>query len=181
MTITAAGVVSQIRRAFESVPYPGDQGLVLEISNYDPEIRDVEAGFRGKRWQDITVEFLEKYDNALPLLSTAGYRYYFPAYMIGCVEAPFDVNIVPDALVTMLTPPKNRAGSRWDFFWTRSSQFSPAERAAILMFLKYQQEWELNDKRDMPKDLVQDRVAPAIEFWQGLQDETQRPGQESNE
>jgi hypothetical protein len=40
-----------IRRAFQDVPYPGNDNLVSDSTGYDPESAGIAVALRGKDWR----------------------------------------------------------------------------------------------------------------------------------
>jgi hypothetical protein len=163
MAELADAVKLRILEAFETTPYPGDGGLVTDQSGYDPESSEIANAFKGKDWRDVSVEMLRSYAEALPLFTPAAFRYYLPAYMIGCVDSRYAVDVALDSVLFNLTPPKDRSGWEWDFFWTRAQRFSKREREAIRSFLELMEQYKLSDweGREPPEN----RVRPALDFW----------------
>jgi len=159
---------AKILEAFKTTLYPGDEDLVADQSDYDPECMEIMSAFKGKDWTDVSVEMLRKYKEALPLFTPAAFRYYLPAYMSGCVDAYYDVDVALDSVLFNLTPPKSRSGWEWDFFWVRAQQFSEQERDAIRSFLELMAQYERADWAVEGMEPPGDRVGPALNFWREL-------------
>lgn len=161
-------VKTKILDAFGATPYPGDEDLVADQSGYDPECTEIASAFKGKDWKDVSVEMLRKHKEALPLFTPAAFRYYLPAYMTGCADSYYDVDVALDSVLFNLTPPKPRSGWEWDFFWARAQQFNERERDAIRSFLELMDQYERADWASEGMEPPGDRVAPALDFWAEL-------------
>jgi hypothetical protein len=156
----------QIQNAFAEILYPGDENLVA--SDDDPEGSEIAAAFAGRDWKEITTEQLRAHGYALPLFTPAAFRYYLPAYMIGCTDAYYDVGAALDGVIFNLTPPPQRSGWEWDHFWTRAQQFDNNQRDAIRSFLELMQQYDRADWASQGKEPPMDRVAPGLAFWTEL-------------
>ena len=165
MNERADSTKERLMAAFAETPYPGNENLVI---GGDPECRRVASAFEGKNWKEVTAEMLRTYGDALPLLTPAAFRYYLPAYMTGCVDAYYDVDVALDGVIFNLTPPPRRSGWRWDHFWTRVQQFDDKERAAIVSFLRLMQQYDDADWASEGKKPPMDRVAGGLAFWTEL-------------
>lgn len=165
MAESADTIKAKIREAFEDAPYPGDESLVADQSDYDPESRVIANAFKGKDWRDVSLEMLRNHADALPLFTPAAFRYYLPAYMIGCVDSYYDLNVAPGAVLFNLTPPKQRNEWEWDFFWVRAQQFNEHEKGVIKSFLALMDLYERADWASQGMEPPKDRVGPALEFW----------------
>jgi len=168
MAISADEVKRKIIEAFGATPRPGDEDLVTDQSGCDPESREIVSAFKGKDWRGVSVEMLREHRDALPLFTPAAFRYYLPAYMIGCVDLSYDLDVVFDNTLFNLTPPKERGGWEWDFFWARARQFNERERDAIKAFLELIDQYERTDWATLGREPMEDRVGPAFDFWTEL-------------
>lgn len=165
-------VHTKILEAFASTPYPGDEALVADQSGYDPECNEICSAFKGKNWKDISVEMVNEHKEALPLLTPGAFRYYLPAYMIGCVNSYYDVDVALDSVLFNLTPPQPRSGLEWNSFWTRAQQFNEQESDAIKSFLELMHQYQRADWASEGMEPPADRVGPAIDFWRELTSRT---------
>jgi hypothetical protein len=161
-------IKTKIFEAFGINPYPGDEYLAVDQSGYDLECREIVSDFKGKNWKDVSVEMLHKHKEALPLFTPTAFRYYLPAYMIGCADSYYGVDVALDSVLFNLTPPKPRRGREWDFFWARAQQFNEVEREAIRLFLELMEQYELNDWLSEGMERPENRVKPALDFWTEL-------------
>ena len=166
-TMQLQGVVKrEILEAFEATPYPGDEHIVINQSGNDSEYRDILSAINSKAWQDVSVEMVRNHAaEALIFLTPTAFRYYLPAYMIGCVEAYYDVDIALDSVLFNLTPPKERSGWEWDFFWVRVQQFNEHEKKAITLFLELMKQYEIDDWASAGLEPPENRVTSALNFW----------------
>jgi len=161
-------VEGKILAGFDATPYPGDDALVTNQSGCDPESEEVFSDFRGKSWKEVPIEILRKHKEALPLLTPRAFRYYLPAYMIGCVDSFYDVDVVLDSVLFNLTPPEPRRGWEWNFFRERAEQFNEQERDAITSFLELMDRYQRADWANEENESLRDRVKPALDFWREL-------------
>jgi hypothetical protein len=155
----------KVREAFDATPYPGNERLVVDQSGNDPEGTAIASAFRGKEWEDVSVEMLRSHADALPLFTPAAFRYYLPAYMIGAIDHFYDLGVALDGVLFNLRPPEERSGWEWDFFCARSQQFEETEREAIRSFLELMHRYELADWGSEGIEPPRDRVGPALDFW----------------
>ncbi|KAI93195.1 hypothetical protein T281_18260, partial [Rhodomicrobium udaipurense JA643] len=59
---------------------------------------------KGKHWRDVPFEDLDKLRDIIPLLSPAGLHFYLPAFMTITVVDYRRADIIPGAIVDLLTP-----------------------------------------------------------------------------
>lgn len=79
-------LIEIIKDAFRDVPYPGDDSIG---SDHCWECQHVADTLRGKRSDEITLEFLRKdlrHPDSICLLSSKAYQYYLPALLLLIVE-----------------------------------------------------------------------------------------------
>jgi hypothetical protein len=79
----AGELVAQIRAAFESTPYPGDDRLCGSDQGDEPASYALE--FRGLDWRTIHPDFLNFNYASLSFFSKEGFRYFLPAYLVADV------------------------------------------------------------------------------------------------
>ena len=164
----ADAVKTRILEAFRATPYPGDEDLVTDQSGYDSESREIASAFKGKNWKDISLKMLREHADALPFFTLTAFRYYLPAYMIGCVDSYYDVDVALDSVLFNLTPPKERSGWEWDFFYARAQRFNEQEREAIRSFLDLMDQYGYADWASEGMEPPEARVEPALAFWAEL-------------
>jgi hypothetical protein len=95
------------------------------------ECEETTALFLGKRWARVAVSDL-LHNPAPSLLTAAGFRYYLPAMMVRSMEAPRELDLFPDSVISLLSPPR---GAMDDFYARRLEGFSRAQAEAIRAFL----------------------------------------------
>ena len=118
-----------IRAAFPIAEPPSS----AEMQNdHCPECREVSAVFVGKRWDAITASDLAG-NLSVCLLPAPGLRYYLPALMLRCVEAPEQLDCVPDSVIATLSPPNNKPDAQLASLLASVNQ---AQVAAVLAFLR---------------------------------------------
>jgi hypothetical protein len=124
-----------IRTAFADVPYPGDDALVSGDVTYDPEYREVARDFRGKTWRALSREHVRAHADALPLLTTAAFRYFLPGYLLACLEVEAELDTAPLNVVFSLTPPDSADPAESEDFAARVAVFGKREAQAICSYL----------------------------------------------
>lgn len=125
-----------ITEAWADVTYPGDSNIAYDQSGKHLECAQVAEFFRGKRWNDITLEVLRNYRGdasaCLSFMSPQACRYYLASYMLIALDAYREADVVADSALNMLTPNQLR-----DFWTERVSGFSPEQCRAIVSFLQF--------------------------------------------
>lgn len=142
-----------IREAWSGAEYPGDDRLAGQASCCG-EYGYVAEYFRGKRWDELTLEhLLEHYEGphyaCTSFMSAEAYRYYFGAMMLMAMGHPEDT--LGDSIVFSLSPwwddgqlLEHVNSPREEFReWneTRWSGFSKAQRRAIVAYLEFWKEY----------------------------------------
>jgi hypothetical protein len=155
---------ASIRAAFARIDVPGPE----EVRNdHCPECQETAARFACMRWEEVTVATLLLAPKpSISLLTPAAFRYYLPALMLCCLEAPMELDVLPDAVIGNLSPPNGKATG---LTGERLRDFTSAQGVAILAFLRV---FELRQKMDSAAsadalDLAQVRkpLARAITYW----------------
>jgi hypothetical protein len=100
-------------------------------NDHCPECAETNAIFAGKRWEEIVVADLAG-NPAVSLLTAAGFRYYLPALMLRCVEAPEEGDCLPAGMIGMLSPPNGKPSAR---LAELLGGFDQAQVAAVRAFL----------------------------------------------
>ncbi len=81
-----AALIKQIKTAFASVPYPGDEGICRRATDADRQLGteevEIEAAFRSRHWTEVPLEIHNAYQSALSFFSTEAFRYYLPAFLL---------------------------------------------------------------------------------------------------
>jgi hypothetical protein len=151
-----------VKEAFGNLAYPGDEHIVSSAelkSNYDEAMKILNF-FRGKRWQDITLDALIANRDHLPVFTPEAYCYYLPAYMIATISQFANVDVLSNNTLYSLTPPEQ--DDAWkEIFLSTAKEFTQIQRLAISNFL------ELYSRLspDMLKYDPNRHLQKAIEFW----------------
>jgi CheY-like chemotaxis protein len=87
-------LIEKIESAFSDVEYPGDSALF--------GYKETEE-FVGKHWKDVPIDILRNEDRFLHL-SAKALRFYLPAYLIGIVNNPDEMDVLVDDMVHFLSP-----------------------------------------------------------------------------
>ena len=148
-----------IEDAFKDIPYPGDDNIA--DADHCFECHELAHAFRGKRWQEITLEFLWKgaLPNGLPLLKPAAMRYYLPAYMVVSLEHYIEADVIPDFILSMVVPDSTEPDS---FFLERFEPLTSDQKRAVRLFLEYL----VDEHLDSFPGRVEDGLLQRIEkYW----------------
>lgn len=166
-SVAENGVIVKVAlfAAFADIPYPGDENIVVDQNVFDPECTEIVSAFTGMKWQDVSVEMVLQFKEALPLFTPAAFSFYLPAYMVACVDAYYDVDVALDSVLFNLTPPVSRSGWQWDFFQARVKGFSGPQVDATRSFLTLMNEYELADWASAGKVPPRERIGRAMDFW----------------
>lgn len=135
---TREQLACDIRKTFESLPYPGDTNLFegMESINYlgldgQPE------EFFGKHWDMLTSPFLERMGSCIHLFSPSAFRFYLPSFMLACINTPNELEFILDETVAVLTGPLDIEGETKDCFMARVQSLSEAQHRTVVAFLQY--------------------------------------------
>lgn len=124
-------VKDRIRSAFAMMPVP--------VSIIDTGIGDSDSrrmfrdNFQGKRWGEIQADTLCLHHDTLFFLSSSGFHYLIPAFMIAALDSP-ESHLV-EAVVFALTRPSDPQDEQ--LFIETMSLFDGEQRSAIRAFLEY--------------------------------------------
>lgn len=173
--------MATIREAFAETPYPGDDILVVAKPGEDPECDQIAENFRGKSWQEVSVDMIGNFADSLPLFTSQAFRYYMPAYMLASLTPAadldfsnepassehnfcFDNNDIVSFVLFELFPPALPVDD--EYFLTRAAQFTLREREAIVTYLNLIAMLKYGEcYRDDPGSEC-DEIARAIRFWE---------------
>lgn len=156
---------TSILEAFAHVAYPGDDHLVVNQTGSDPECNEILDAFRGKTWMEVSAQEVRRFAEALPLFTPAAFRYFLPAYMVACLDAPQEADVAKDFLLFNLTPPRDTSGWEFRFFRARADGFGPAERAAIASFLSVMKQLEAEDWASAGRPVPTNNLERALAYW----------------
>jgi len=156
--------VEAIRRAF---PVEAPPSAAEMENDHCPECREIASIFVGRRWTDVVPHDL--LGNPGPsLLTDRAFEYYLPAMMCCCIEAPDELDCLPAAVVSELSPPRARGGAHRP---QRLAAFGRDQAAAIVSFLRFTERWMREDAygeeaADVYEDVAVDKVLErALEYW----------------
>lgn len=105
MNLDPASLCLRINDEFGGMPYPGDEHIVLDNSGLHIECEEIKRVLMGSHWRNVSFETLDQLRSALSFLSSEGYRFYLPAFMIiSIVDFP-RADVIPDEVIWTLTLP----------------------------------------------------------------------------
>ncbi|MBA3873067.1 MAG: hypothetical protein H0X30_28370 [Anaerolineae bacterium] len=131
-------LIQQIESAFVDSVRPSDDELIVnpEYDKADKFIQD----FKGKTWQDVTLEILYRRRLQLPLFTAQAFRYFLPAFLIAPLRPSSDSKYNSDEIsehvfYSLISP----AGK---FIWTLKlkdiiSGLSAKQKLAVTSFIQY--------------------------------------------
>jgi hypothetical protein len=155
-------LIEQIKTAFDTTPYPGDDRLCGSDQGDEPAEYALE--FRGLNWRTIHPDFLAQHHASLSFFSTEGFRYFLPAYLIAdlmgtdsnanpvfhlthglcpdySLQAELDMKasgLLSDELVALMEEEDRMDTFDWhQIAVDKFSHFNHQEREAIISYLQY--------------------------------------------
>lgn len=78
-------LIQEVRAAFATVPYPGEENLISPPDEWDEGVADY---FRGTTQEGHSVKDLRAHLEALSFFSSEAYHYYLPAFIIADLTDP---------------------------------------------------------------------------------------------
>jgi len=126
LAMTASEVISQIEAAWRDVPYPGDDHISTPASVDDDGIT---AYFRGTTWRDHQPADLRAQSSAFSFFAPEAFHYWLPAFIIAAIEDPGAADVVVQRIPWSLTDGRPSV---------QLSLFSPAQREAVVAYLRFQ-------------------------------------------
>lgn len=186
--MNGAEIVEIVEKAFKDAPRPSY--FTYHQTDCD-ECMSADLTLDSRTVDNITLEDLNLdagWSNPLSLITSEGFRYYFPALVRLCIDQPEDS--LTYQIITHLTPRSEKAETNWmskrDKKKTKkqskraeySSLLTQSEKEATLIFLNYL-EAQKNDLqlKLYRKEEFEDRIglqrhgnaiAKAVEKWEGL-------------
>ena len=129
----------EILRVFASASYPGDENIVKNPKG-DEEC-DVYAAFKGVDWHDVNWEWLKTHAKSPPqdclgFMSSAGFQYYLPAYMLISIDSWEDCDVLSDNLIDYFTQQDYEKYTP-EVFLNRVDSLSDEIKQTIAKFLLY--------------------------------------------
>src|SRR5664279_203402 len=123
----------QVEDAFSEITYSGDDKIVTNPNS--SLTSELIQGFMGKDWKDISLDLIFQERLSLPLFTPQGFRFYLPAFLRAALLYPDQVDILPDNIFYMLTPP-DKDEKEIARFLDRISGFTKQQIEAIKAFVK---------------------------------------------
>ena len=121
-----------IRAAFADVPYPGDNNIT-RCPYHCRTCREIADFFKGKTWEGHALEDLRDHHTALSLFTPEAFHYFLPAFMLGSLDSPDKINLLPDAIRYHFEFNLDHR----DYFSVHLTRFSEEQRQVIIDFLRH--------------------------------------------
>lgn len=136
MQAVIADIEREIIIAWSDVKAPPSDCITVHRCD---ECDEIAQFFDAKRWQDLTdVEQLRYNEAALTLFTPDAFHYYLPAFMLATLHDPAEADVIPDGIRSNIK--RERVGS-----------FNPAQRDAVLRFLRALPMLQIADVEDVEK------------------------------
>lgn len=123
----------RVEAAFADAPYPGDDHI-----GYDPgdwESAELSRAFKGRHWRELSPAELQYHGSSF--LSSEGFRYYLPAYLLAALED--HGNLMPHTVYGLTLPggssPEEQRLRAWQL--ERFDGLIPSQKRAVRAFLEY--------------------------------------------
>jgi hypothetical protein len=131
-------IIEEIEHAFANITYPGDDRLVINPSHYEAD--DVIQDFKGKRWEEITLELAYKHRLSLPLFTSEAFCFYLPGLLVAALRAPAESKQNPGEILELifysLIPLKDESDDTARLF-DRIKCFTPQQKASLGKFVRF--------------------------------------------
>lgn len=139
--VKAAALKEHVKAAFSSVPYPGDENLIRGSS---VEAQEIQEFFRGKRWEEITLEKLRGHPTMVSsdgpaFMTVEAFHYYLPAYLMIIIDKKPEADVIPEFIINTLSV-TDAPEQRRKWYEARVARFTKAQRRAIKSVLEYVRE-----------------------------------------
>lgn len=123
----------QIEAAFADAPHPGDDHIGYDADDW--ESAELARAFKGRHWRELTPAELQYHSSSF--LSSEGFRYYLPAYLLAALED--HGNLMPHTVYGLTLPPGSSPEELRLRVWQlgRFEGLSPAQKRAVREFLEY--------------------------------------------
>jgi hypothetical protein len=130
-----AHVARQIDEAFASTEYPGDDNLAYDQSGRHIECSQVAVSFRGKKWRDLSADFVRENADALFFFSPAAYAYFLPAFIQASLRDFENADVMPSNIVVSLSASLSQLTP--EQFNLHIAHLTVPQRVAVSAFLRY--------------------------------------------
>ena len=97
-----------IKEAFGDVPPPSEEDLCAFLG--DEPLEETEP-FRGRKWQDLDPDFLERYQGALFWFTPEAFHYYLPAFLKAGLVNPDAIFVI--TILQLLWPAQNETSAEF--------------------------------------------------------------------
>lgn len=165
MTMNPSAICERIIEAFGKMTHPGLDNIVPIDTLHYRDSEELSQALGPKSWQSMTVEDVRIHCDALPLMSTAAFGYFLPAYMFHCLSSPDDVNAACNSILYVLAPPAASAEATWKWWRPRMDQFNPSQRHVILEFLEFEDERERQLWTQFGRVQKKTSASRALRWW----------------
>jgi hypothetical protein len=133
-----AALKEQIITRFSDIAYPGDDNITVHRGRH-LEKEEIARHFRGRRWQEISLEGLQSdypgdASACLAFMTVEAFRYYLPAYLLILIDDFGHADVVYDSTIRKLTRSGDPAEKQ--LFHERFDAFSDQQKSTIAQFLE---------------------------------------------
>ncbi len=153
-----------VSSAFADTAYPGDDRVAGCSCD---ECEGIRMDFRGQTTANLPAETLEENYSALPLFLPEAFHYFIPAYMLYAAE---HIGSVVERFTKYSLVPSDFD----EFCLERFRQFTPAQNEAVIRFLEFLKEQEIEgDEQD--KREYDEEIDVGIRIWKAIGQDPHAP------
>jgi hypothetical protein len=151
-------VVRLVESSFENRPYPGDDNI---------GVHDIEEGFMGKRWKDITHQLLWNHRDEIGSLTPDAFRYYLPAFLLAVLQSSEKLDAFPIIFIPYLIPPVSISHDKYvkkEQIFIALDSLTAEQKRTVGICLNMIAELYPGDKWSTFEE-HRKQLAQAVEFW----------------
>ncbi|MEP7285703.1 MAG: DUF6714 family protein [Chloroflexota bacterium] len=162
--MTDKKLLQDIEDAFSNLAYPGDDNIVYDNHDADPDVIDTRTDFRGKHWKELSIDIINDHRDDLSYLTSEAFCFYLPAFLIASISYPTElIDVLPDNLISRLTPRVEIPTSNAKFM-AIVDILSPQQRKVVAAFLQ----WYTNSIFPEEIRVFDINLTKATKFWKDI-------------
>jgi hypothetical protein len=104
-------LLQDLDEAFGDLPIPPEDEIVYDNSGYHLECNQIRLKFRGRHWRDLPVGVLSGEADSIVFFTPEAFRFYLPAFIRSCLLDPIGADLIPEAILSILTRGEDPAAS----------------------------------------------------------------------
>ena len=123
-----------LSESFKNSGYPENDIVERGSSATDAVRHTLFDAFKGKHWQEISHDVIDKNFENLPLFSDVGFHYYLPAYLQRCLDDFSPRNLTCEFTIYFLCRLITEQDNPWNL--SRVRLFTDQQREVVRRFLR---------------------------------------------